>query len=90
MENNKEDGAAGSDFNPKMPPGSNGGTGRLSTGFGGNIDWLAAQSQKLNMTKFLSDLDEINSNLVEAAVEVREKQGFPEANMVIKHIMEKK
>lgn len=39
---------------------------------------------------FLSMLEETQFNLIEAAVESREKQGFPESNMVIKHIMEKK
>jgi hypothetical protein len=34
--------------------------------------------------------NETQFNLIEAAVESREKQGFPEANIVIKHIMEKK
>jgi hypothetical protein len=35
-------------------------------------------------------LQETQFNLIEAAVESREKQGFPEANTVIKSIMEKK
>ncbi len=35
-------------------------------------------------------LHETQFNLIEAAVESREKQGFPEANTVIKSIMKKK
>ena len=45
---------------------------------------------RADIPKFLSMLHETQFNLIEAAVESREKQGFPEANIVIKHIMEKK
>ena len=45
---------------------------------------------RADIPKFLSMLHETQFNLIEAAVESREKQGFVEANMVIKHIMEKK
>jgi hypothetical protein len=45
---------------------------------------------RADIPKFLSMLHETQFNLIEAAVESREKQGFPEANAVIKHIMEKK
>jgi hypothetical protein len=45
---------------------------------------------RADIPKFLSMLQETQFNLIEAAVESREKQGFPEANIVIKHIMEKK
>jgi hypothetical protein len=48
------------------------------------------QLGRADIPKFLSMLHETQFNLIEAAVESREKQGFPEANAVIKYIMEKK
>jgi len=39
---------------------------------------------------FVSGLHETQMELIEAVVVSREKQGFPEAMTVIKHIMEKK
>jgi hypothetical protein len=45
---------------------------------------------RADIPKFLSMLHETQFNLIEAAVESREKQGFVEANILIKHIMEKK
>ena len=51
---------------------------------------IRIQLGRADIPKFLSMLHETQFNLIEAAVESREKQGFVEANMVIKHIMEKK
>jgi len=45
---------------------------------------------RADIPKFLSMLHETQFNLIEAVVESREKQGFPEANAVINHMMEKK
>jgi hypothetical protein len=39
---------------------------------------------------FVSGLHETQMGLIEAMVASREKQGFPEATVVIKHIMELK
>ena len=39
---------------------------------------------------FVAGLHETQNELIEAMVVSREKQGFPEATAVIKHIMEKK
>jgi len=39
---------------------------------------------------FVSGLHETQMELIEAVVVSRERQGFPEATAVIKHIMEKK
>ena len=39
---------------------------------------------------FVSGLHETQMQLIEAVVASREKQGFPEASAVIRHIMEKK
>lgn len=44
---------------------------------------------RADIPKFLSMLEETQYEFIEAAVASREKQGFPEANEVIKHIMEK-
>jgi hypothetical protein len=51
---------------------------------------IQIQMARADIPRFLSMLHETQFNLIEAAVESREKQGFPEANIVIKHIMEKK
>jgi hypothetical protein len=48
------------------------------------------QMKRADIPRFLSMLHETQFNLIEAAVESREKQGFPEASIIIKHIMEKK
>jgi hypothetical protein len=48
------------------------------------------QLVRADIPKFLSMLEETQYELIEAAVASREKQGFPEATMVLKHIMEKK
>jgi hypothetical protein len=39
---------------------------------------------------FVSGLHETQMELIEAVVASRERQGFPEATVVIRHIMEKK
>jgi len=39
---------------------------------------------------FVSGLHETQWQLIEAVVASRERQGFPEASAVIRHIMEKK
>jgi len=39
---------------------------------------------------FVSGLHEVQADMIECAVIKKEKEGFPEANAVIKHIMEKK
>jgi hypothetical protein len=51
---------------------------------------MRVQIGRADIPKFLSMLEETQYELIEAAVASREKQGFPEATMVIKHIMEKK
>jgi len=51
---------------------------------------IRIQMNRADIPRFLSMLHETQFNLIEAAGESREKQGFPEANAVIKHIMEKK
>jgi hypothetical protein len=39
---------------------------------------------------FVSGLHEVQADMIECAVIKKEKEGFPEASAVIKHIMEKK
>jgi hypothetical protein len=51
---------------------------------------ISIQLGRADIPKFVSMLHETQFNLIEAAVESREKQGFPEASAVIKHIMDKK
>jgi hypothetical protein len=46
-------------------------------------------SRKDIMT-FVSGLHDIQMDMIETTVMAKERQGFPEANVVIKHIMEKK
>jgi len=39
---------------------------------------------------FVSGLHDIQMDMIETVVMRKEREGFPEANVVIKHIMEKK
>ena len=39
---------------------------------------------------FVSGLNAVQADMIECAVIKKESEGFPEANVVIKHIMEKK
>jgi len=39
---------------------------------------------------FVSGLHDIQMDMIETVVIRKEREGFPEANLVIKHIMEKK
>jgi hypothetical protein len=39
---------------------------------------------------FVSGLHDIQMDMIEAVIVGKEREGFPEANVVIKHIMEKK
>jgi hypothetical protein len=48
-----------------------------------------SMSRKDIMT-FVSGLHDIQMDMIETTVIAKERQGFPEANVVIKHIMEKK
>jgi hypothetical protein len=53
----------------------------------GNIRMTLSRDQIMT---FVSGLHETQMELIEAIVVSREKQGFPEATAVIRHIMEKK
>ena len=39
---------------------------------------------------FVSGLHDVQMDMIETVVQRKEKEGFPEATMIIKHIMEKK
>ena len=39
---------------------------------------------------FVSGLHDVQMDMIETAVVAKEKQGFPEATVLLKHIMEKK
>jgi hypothetical protein len=45
---------------------------------------------KDQIMSFVSGLHETQQQMIELTVAAKEKQGFPEASVVIKHIMEKK
>jgi hypothetical protein len=45
---------------------------------------------KDQIMSFVSGLHETQRQMIELTVAAKEKQGFPEASAVIKHIMEKK
>ena len=53
----------------------------------GNIRMTLSRDQIMT---FVSGLHETQMDLIDAIVVSREKQGFPEATAVIRHIMEKK
>lgn len=48
------------------------------------------QIDKKDIMPFVNGLRDIQMDMIEMVVESKERQGFPEANLVIKHIMEKK
>jgi hypothetical protein len=45
---------------------------------------------KDQIMSFVSGLDQTQQEMIELAVASKERNGFPEANAVIKHIMDKK
>jgi hypothetical protein len=45
---------------------------------------------RADIMTFVSGLHDIQMDMIETTVIAKERQGFPEANAVIKHIMEKK
>ena len=46
--------------------------------------------KKEDIMTFVSGLHDIQMDMIETTVIAKERQGFPEASVVIKHIMEKK
>ena len=46
--------------------------------------------RKEDIMTFVSGLHDVQMDMIETVVMSKEKQGFPEATAVIKHIMEKK
>jgi hypothetical protein len=46
--------------------------------------------KKEHIMTFISGLHEVQADMIECAIISKEKQGFPEATAVLKHIMEKK
>jgi hypothetical protein len=51
---------------------------------------IAYTMKREDIMTFVSGLHDIQMDMIETVVESKERQGFPEANLVIKHIMEKK
>ena len=46
--------------------------------------------KKEDIMTFVSGLHEIQADMIECAVIKKEREGFPEANVIIQYIMEKK
>jgi hypothetical protein len=46
--------------------------------------------KKEDIMTFVSGLHNVQQDMIETTVVMKEKQGFPEATAVIRHIMEKK
>ena len=46
--------------------------------------------KRKDIMTFVSGLHDVQMDMIEMVVQSKERQGFPEANLVIKHIMEKK
>jgi hypothetical protein len=55
-----------------------------------NVYNIRYTMKKEDIMTFVSGLHEVQADMIECAVISKEKQGFPEAMIVIKHIMEKK
>ena len=54
------------------------------------LNYLRCTMKKEDIMTFVSGLHEVQADMIECAVISKEKQGFPEASAVIKHIMETK
>jgi len=48
------------------------------------------QMKPADIMTFVSGLHDVQMDMIETAVIAKEKQGFPEATALLKHIMEKK
>ena len=51
---------------------------------------LRYSMSRRDIMTFVSGLHDVQMDMIETTVIAKERQGFPEANIVIKHIMEKK
>lgn len=51
---------------------------------------LSYRMKPKDIMSFVSGLHNVQLDMIETTVAMKEKQGFPEATLVIKHIMEKK
>jgi hypothetical protein len=54
------------------------------------ISGIRMTMKREDIMTFVSGLHDIQMDMIETAVISKERQGFPEASAVIKHIMEKK
>ena len=55
-----------------------------------NLFSIRYTMKKEDIMTFVSGLHDIQMDMIETVVISKEREGFPEANLVIKHIMEKK
>jgi hypothetical protein len=51
---------------------------------------ISYQMKPEDIMTFVSGLHVVQLDMIDCAVIAKEREGFPEANLVIKHIMEKK
>ena len=54
------------------------------------INIVRQTMKREDIMTFVSGLHDIQMDMIETTVIAKERQGFPEASVVIKHIMEKK
>lgn len=59
-----------------------------------NLDWgkllkyhVTYTMPKSEIQNFVNELHNIQNSMLDAVMEAKERQGFPEANLVIKHVM---
>jgi hypothetical protein len=55
-----------------------------------NLGSIRYTLKREDIMTFVSGLHDVQAELIEASVKIAESKGFPEANEIIKHIMEKK
>jgi hypothetical protein len=54
------------------------------------LNGIRMTMKREDIMTFVTGLHDIQMDMIETVVMSKEKQGFPEANALIKHIMEKK
>lgn len=59
-----------------------------------NLDWgnllkyhVTYSMPKSEIQNFVNELHKIQDSMLDTVMEAKERQGFPEANLVIKHVM---
>ena len=55
-----------------------------------NLGSIRYVLKREDIMTFVSGLHDVQADLIEASVKIAEAKGFPEATVVLKHVMEKK